>query len=171
MTSSSVAGGKALPAVGSVAPDFTLPSTAGTSVTLSALRGRPVLLAFYPLAFTSTCTSELCAFTEDFAQFEATGAVVLPISVDSVPTLKEFKAKERIGLHLLSDFKREVSRRYGTLIEERFYSNRAYILIDRDGIVRWTYAEDTPSTRRENAELLARRPGSPRACSPQQGPR
>ena len=154
MASAPVATGKALPAVGTVAPDFTLSSTAGTSVTLSELRGRPVLLAFYPLAFTSTCTSELCAFTEDFSQFEATGAVVLPISVDSVPTLKAFKAKERIGLDLLSDFKREVSRQYGTLIEERFYSNRAYILIDRDGIVRWTYAEDTPSTRQENAELL-----------------
>jgi alkyl hydroperoxide reductase subunit AhpC len=48
-----------------------------------------------------------------------------------------------------------VSRRYGALIEERFYSNRAYVLIDRNGIVRWTYAEETPSTRRENAELLA----------------
>lgn len=155
MPSPTMAAGHALPEVGSAAPDFTLPSTAGTDVTLSKLRGRPVLLAFYPLAFTSTCTSELSAFTDDFAQFEATGAVVLPISVDSVPTLKEFKAKERIGLELLSDFKREVSRRYGTLIEERFYSNRAYILIDRDGIVRWTYAEETPSTRRENAELLA----------------
>jgi peroxiredoxin len=150
-----VSTGHALPDVGSVAPDFTLPSTAGTDVTLSQLRGRPVLLAFYPLAFTSTCTSELSAFTDDFGQFEATGAVVLPISVDSVPTLKEFKAKERLGLELLSDFKREVSRRYGTLIEERFYSNRAYVLIDRDGIVRWSYAEETPSTRRENAELLA----------------
>jgi peroxiredoxin len=155
MPSPTVASGHALPDGGSVAPDFTLPSTAGTDVTLSRLRGRPVLLAFYPLAFTSTCTSELSAFTDDFAQFEATGAVVLPISVDSVPTLKEFKAKERISLDLLSDFKREVSRRYGTLIEERFYSNRAYILIDADGIVRWTYAEETPSTRRENAELLA----------------
>ncbi len=80
--------------------------------------------------------------------------MVLPISVDSVPTLKEFKAKERITVDLLSDFKREVSRRYGTLIEERFYSNRAYVLIDRNGIVQWTYAEETPSTRRENAELL-----------------
>ena len=155
MASPTVASGHALPAVGSVAPDFTLPSTAGADVTLSQLRGRPVLLAFYPLAFTSTCTTELSAFTEDFAEFEATGAVVLPISVDSVPTLKEFKAKEGIGLELLSDFKREVSRRYGTLIEERFFSNRAYVLIDRDGIVRWTYAEETPSTRRENAELLA----------------
>jgi len=155
MASRAVATGRALPEVGSAAPDFTLPSTAGTDVTLSQLRGRTVLLAFYPLAFTSTCTKEMCAFTEAFAQFEATGTVVLPISVDSVPTLKEFKAKERIGLDLLSDFKREVSRRYGTLIEERFYSNRAYVLIDGKGIVRWTYAEETPSTRRENAELLA----------------
>src|SRR5262249_725008 len=108
-----------------------------------------------PLAFTSTCTKELCAFTEDFAQFEATGAVVLPISVDSVPTLREFKAKERIGLDLLSDFKREVSRRYGTLIDARFSSDRADVLIDGNGIVRWTYAEETPGTLRENAELLA----------------
>ena len=155
MGSPAVGTGRALPEVGSAAPDFTLPSTAGTDVTLSQLRGRTVLLAFYPLAVTSTCTKEMSAFTEDFAQFEATGTVVLPISVDSVPTLKEFKAKERIGLDLLSDFKREVSRRYGTLIEERFYSNRAYVLIDGTGIVRWTYAEETPSTRRENAELLA----------------
>jgi len=155
MGSPAVGTGRALPEVGSAAPDFTLPSTAGTDVTLSQLRGRTVLLAFYPLAFTSTCTKEMSAFTEDFAQFEAAGTVVLPISVDSVPTLKEFKAKERIGLELLSDFKREVSRRYGTLIEERFYSNRAYVLIDGKGIVRWTYAEETPSTRRENAELLA----------------
>jgi peroxiredoxin len=145
-----------LPAVGSTAPDFTLPSTAGTDVTLSALRGRNVLLAFFPLAFTSTCTSEMCALSEDYGQFQSADTVVLPISVDSVPTLKEFKSKERLGLDLLSDFKREVSRRYGTLIEDRFYSNRAYVLIDRDGIVRWTYAEETPGTRRENTELLQR---------------
>jgi peroxiredoxin len=79
---------------------------------------------------------------------------VLPISVDSVPTLKEFKAKERMTIDLLSDFKRDVSRRYGTLLEDKFFSNRAYVLIDRNGLVRWTYAEVTPSTRRENAELL-----------------
>jgi peroxiredoxin len=123
-------------------------------VTLSGLRGRKVLLAFFPLAFTSTCTTELCAFSTDYSQFQSADTVVLPISVDSVPTLKEFKAKERLTLDLLSDFKREVSRRYGTLIEDRFFSNRAYVLIDRTGVVRWTYAEDTPGTRRENAELL-----------------
>jgi peroxiredoxin len=155
MASPMVATGHALPAVGSVAPDFTLPSTADVDVTLSQLRGRKVLLAFFPLAFTKTCTQEMCAFSDDYEQFQSADTVVLPISVDSVPTLKEFKAKERIAVDLLSDFKREVSRRYGTLIDERFFSNRAYVLIDRNGIVRWTYAEETPSTRRENAELLA----------------
>jgi peroxiredoxin len=144
----------ALPAVGSPAPDFTLPSTAGVDVTLSSLKGKNVLLAFFPLAFTRTCTTELCAFRDEFDKFRELNVVVLPISVDSVPTLKEYKAKERLPVDLLSDFKREVSRRYGTLIEDRFFSNRAYIAIDARGIVRWAYAEQTPSTRRENEEIL-----------------
>ena len=156
MASPSVESRSGLPAVGSPAPDFTLPSTADADVTLSKLRGRNVLLAFFPLAFTGTCTREMSAFTEDYAQFQSADAVVLPISVDSVPTLKEFKAKEKIAVDLLSDFKREVSRLYGTLLEERFFSNRAYVLIDKAGVVRWTFMEDTPGTRRENAELLER---------------
>ena len=145
-----------VPAVGSPAPDFTLPSTTGKDVTLSTLRGKRVLLAFFPLAFTSTCTSELCAFTEDFARFRDADVDVLPVSVDSIPTLREFKVKERLSVDLLSDFKREVSRRYGVLLEERFYSKRAYFLVDREGIVRWAYVEETPATRRENAELFER---------------
>ena len=145
-----------LPAVGSAAPDFTLPSTSGSDVTLSKLRGKNVLLAFFPLAFTRVCTAELCSFTEDYGAFRDADTEVLPLSVDSVPTLKEFKAKERISVDLLSDFKREVSRRYGTLLEDRFHSARAYILIDRDGIVRWTFAEETSGNRRENSELLER---------------
>lgn len=154
MATTSPAAAPTLPRVGAPAPDFTLASTGDADVTLSKLRGRNVLLAFFPLAFTSTCTREMCAFTEDFGQFQSVNTVVLPISVDSVPTLKEFKAKERISVDMLSDFKREVSRRYGTLHEERFFSNRAYILIDRDGVIRWTFVEETPGTRRENAELL-----------------
>jgi peroxiredoxin len=143
-----------LPAVGSPAPDFTLPSTADVDVTLSQLRGRNVVLAFFPLAFTKTCTAEMCAFSDDYAQFQTANTVVLPISVDSVPTLKEFKQKERIAVDLLSDFKREVSRLYGTLLEDKFFSNRAYVLIDRSGVVRWTFLEHTPGTRRENVEIL-----------------
>ncbi len=145
-----------MPAVGAPAPDFTLPSTDGGEVTLSRLRGKKVLLAFFPLAFTRVCTAEMCAFSDDYEQFRDAGAEVLPISVDSVPALREFKAKERLAVDLLSDLKREVSRRYGTLQEDRFVSARAYILIDRDGIVRWAYREDTPGTRRENEELLER---------------
>jgi len=143
-----------LPAVGTAAPDFTLASTSGSDVTLSKLRGRNVLLAFFPLAFTRVCTLEMCALSEDFERFRGADTEVLPISVDSVPTLREFKSKERIAVDLLSDFKREVSRRYGTLLEEQFFSGRAYVLIDRDGIVRWTFLEQTPGTRRENEELL-----------------
>jgi len=144
-----------LPAVGSPAPDFTFPSTSGAEVTLSKLRGKNVLLAFFPLAFTSVCTREMGAFTEDYEQFRSARTEVLPISVDSVPTLKEFKAKERIGVDLLSDFKREVRRRYGTLLEDKFFSNRAYVLVDATGTVRWAFAEEATGNRRENAELLA----------------
>ena len=143
-----------LPMAGSSAPDFTLPSTGDADVTLSQLRGKNVLLAFFPLAFTQTCTQEMCAFTEDFDKFQRADTVLLPISVDSVPTLKEFKTKERISVDMLSDFKRDVSRRYGTLHQDRFFSNRAYVLIDRQGVVRWAFMEETPGTRRENAELL-----------------
>ncbi len=143
-----------LPAVGSPAPDFTLPSTDGTDVTLSRLKGRNVLLAFFPLAFTRVCTTEMCAFSDDYDRFRTANTAVLPISVDSVPALKEFKAKERLSVELLSDFKREVSRRYGTLLEDKFFSGRAYVLIDPAGTVRWTFLEETPSTRRENDQLL-----------------
>jgi len=148
-----------LPSVGAPAPDFTLTSTSGQPVTLSGLRGKNVLLAFFPLAFTSTCTAELCAMSEDFDKFQSADTIVLPISVDSVPTLKEFKAKEKITVDLLSDFKRDVSRLYGILNEERYFSNRAYVLIDRGGVVRWTYQEANNSERRENSEILAQLAG------------
>src|SRR6266705_2060489 len=143
------------PAVGDLAPDFTLASTAGADVTLSSFRGtQQVLLAFFPLAFTSTCTAEMCAFSEDFDQFARARTAVLPITVDSVPTLKEFKAKHAIKVDLLSDFKRQVSRAYGTLLEAKFHSNRSYFLIDREGRIRWQHTEAELKHRRDDAELL-----------------
>lgn len=144
-----------LPALGAPAPDFTLASTSGEKVTLSALRGKNVLLAFFPLAFTSTCTAEVCAFSNEYSEFEKAGAVVLPISVDATASLKAFKAKEGLTVDLLSDFKREVSRLYGVLLEEQFFSKRAYFLIDRKGTLRWSFVEKEMGHRRENQELLA----------------
>jgi len=143
------------PAAGELAPDFTLPSTSGESVALSSLRGREaVLLAFFPLAFTSTCTAEVCAFSDDYDRFAEAGVRVLPISVDSVPTLKEYRAKLGLRVEMLSDFHRDATRAYGVLIPERFYANRAYFLIDHDGVVRWSHVESRTGDRRENAELL-----------------
>ena len=146
-----------VPVVGTAAPDFTLNSTGGAPVTLSSVTGSGtrVLLAFFPAAFSRVCTAEMCAFTEDYDAFAAAGVTVLPISVDGVPSLKEFKAKYSMNVDLLSDFKRDVSRAYGTLLEEHFVSNRAYFLIDADRIVRWAHVEDTPGTSRTSAEILA----------------
>lgn len=144
------------PVAGERAPDFTLGSTAGGTVTLSTLAGETnVLLAFFPLAFTGVCTAEMCAFSEDFDAFSAADVKVLPISVDAVPSLKEFKSKFQLKVDLLSDFKREASRAYGVLREDTFFSNRAYFLIDKSGVIRWSHIEDTPGQRREDAELLA----------------
>ena len=144
------------PQVGDVAPEFTAASTSGKDVSLSDFRGRKnVLLAFFPLAFTGTCSKELVCFTEDFDRFAGRGVEILPISVDSVPSLREFKNKLQMKTDLLSDFKRDISRAYGVLNEDRFYSNRAYFLIDRDGRVRWSHVETNNSERRENEELLA----------------
>jgi len=144
-----------VPAVGQLAPDFTLPSTSGDKVTLSELRGKPVLIAFFPLAFSSTCTAELCEMRDDHDQFANRAVTVLPISVDHTYSLKEYKAKYNMHVDLLSDFRRDVSRLYGVLLEDRFFSARAYFLLDRDGVIRWAHVEENPGNRRPDAELLA----------------
>ena len=144
------------PQAGEIAPEFTAASTSGSDVSLSSFRGtRNVLLAFFPLAFTGPCTKELVCFTEDFDRFAGKGVEILPISVDSTASLKEFKNKLQMKTDLLSDFKRDISRAYGVLNEERFYSNRGYFLIDKEGRVRWSHIEDNNGQRRENSEILA----------------
>jgi peroxiredoxin len=145
-----------IPAAGDTAPDFTLVTTTGQPVTLSGFRGnKNVLLAFFPLAFTSTCTAELRSFTDDYSAFESQGVVVIPISVDAVPSLKAFKEKLMIGPELASDFRRDTARAYGVLNEEKFFANRAYFLIDKQGIVRWSFVEKVNREKRESSESLA----------------
>lgn len=146
-----------IPQPGDAAPDFTAKSTSGGTVTLSQYRGgKNVLLAFFPLAFTGTCSIELQCFTEDYDQFASKDVEILPVSVDSTDSLKEFKNKLGMKTELLSDFKRDISRAYGVLNDDKFYSNRAYFLIDRAGIVRWSHVEEHGGMRRENSEILAR---------------
>ena len=103
-----------IPAVGQQAPDFTLPSTSlGDKVTLSALRGRPVLPAFFPLRSPAPARPS-CARCEMITiKFAGRGVTILPISVDHTWSLKEYKAKYNMQVDLLSDFKRDVSRLYG----------------------------------------------------------
>lgn len=143
------------PAIGDRAPDFTADSTSGQPVTLSSFQGnKRVLLAFFPLAFTSTCTTEMCDFSADFDQFASKDVEVIPISVDSVPTLKEFKHKHQMRVDLVSDFKRDVSRAYGVLLADKFFSARAYFLIDLNGMISWAHVEANPGLKRSNAEIL-----------------
>lgn len=145
------------PVVGETAPDFTVPSTSGEPVTLSQYRGdRPVLLAFFPLAFSGTCTRELCDMTDEFPRFDATRVMVAPISVDSTYALREYKAKHGMPFELLSDFHREVCRAYGVYLPHKGYANRSYFLIDLEGVVRWAHVEERPGEKRSNEELLAR---------------
>jgi peroxiredoxin len=144
------------PNVGDTAPPFSVKSTSGDTVSLDQLKGKKnVLLAFFPLAFTGVCTTENCAFSEDYSKFETRDTAVLPISVDSIPTLNEFRAKHGMKHHLLSDFKRDVGRAYGVLDEDKFFTKRAYFLIDKQGKLRWKHVEAELGHRREDSELLA----------------
>src|SRR6185437_1766317 len=129
--------------------------TAGSPVTLSSFRGKKrVLIAFFQLAFTSTCTAELCDMSDDFDQFLDKDVVILPISVDSVPSLREFKAKHNMRVDLASDFKRDISRAYGVLIPDRFYAERAYFLVGTDGRIAWRHIEENPGQKRTNDEIM-----------------
>lgn len=144
------------PQAGDAAPDFTLPSTSGDDVALSSFRGeKNVLLAFFPAAFSGVCTVEMCEFSSGLDDLISNGVQVLPISVDAIPSLGAFKKHESISLDLLSDSMREVSRLYGTLIESKNISNRAYVLINREGKVVWSHAEANPGEKRGLPELLS----------------
>ena len=130
--------------IGQVAPDFTLYNSEKKQVTLSQLKGHNVLLLFFPLAFTSTCTEELCHVRDNFNEYNNAEAKVFGISVDALHTLAKYKTEQQLNFALLSDFNKDVSRSYDTIYEMFGYnmkgvSKRSAFLIDKEGIVR--YAE------------------------------
>jgi len=130
--------------VGQKAPDFTLYDSAKNQVTLSAQQGKNVLLLFFPLAFTSTCTKELCSVRDNIGFYNKVNASVYGISVDALHTLARYKEDQQLNFTLLSDFNKDVSRSYNTIYEMFGYnmkgvSKRSAFVIDKQGIVR--YAE------------------------------
>lgn len=130
--------------IGQPAPEFTLYNTDKNKVSLSGYRGKNVLLLFFPQAFTSTCTKELCAVRDDIGRYSNINSEVIGISVDSVFTLKKYKEEQQYSFPLLSDFNKEVSALYGSLYAEwildmKGVSKRAAFIVDKDGIL--TYAE------------------------------
>jgi peroxiredoxin len=126
--------------VGSKAPDFTLMDQERQPVTLSQQRGHPVVLAFFPAAFSSVCTKELCTFRDALARLNDVNAVVYGISVDTFFTLKAFRDQQKLGFSLLSDFNKQVIRDYGVFNEDMIglkgVARRAVFVLDKDGIVR-----------------------------------
>src|SRR5687767_9237646 len=106
---------------GQKAPDFSLFDSEKNRVTLSELRGQNVLLLFFPLAFTSTCTKELCSVRDNISWYNKANARVLGISVDSVHSLAKFKAEQHLNFQLLSDFNKDASKAYGSIYEQFGY--------------------------------------------------
>jgi peroxiredoxin len=126
---------------GSIAPDFTLPNQDREPVTLSAQRGRPTVLAFFPAAFSSVCQKELCTFRDALTRLNKVNAQVYGISVDTFFALKAFADQQHLTFPLLSDFNKQVIRDYGVFNEDMIglkgIAKRAVFVVDKDGVVRY----------------------------------
>ena len=147
--------GKKAPSSGTPAPDFTLNSQDGKRLSLRDLRGKWVVLYFYPKDFTSGCTIEAHNFQRDLLQYEQKNAVILGVSVQDEVTHQKFCAKEGLSFKLLADTKHEVSSSYDSLVNLGVakLSARHTFLIDPAGIVRKTYLN--VNAEKHSAEVLA----------------
>ena len=150
--------------IGQQAPGFTLYDSAKNKVSLDNFKGKKVVLLFFPLAFTSTCTKELCDIRDNIGQYNNLDAEVLAISVDSLHTLAKFKEEQRLNFTLLSDFNKEISRAYDSVYELFGYnmkgvSKRSAFVIDREGRVQYAEvlenAGDVPDFNAVRATLSA----------------
>ena len=127
--------------VGETAPDFTLPDQDGKPITLSALRGRVVVLYFYPRDFTSGCTKEACHFRDAYEDFTEAGAEVVGVSADSQESHRRFRDAYLLPFSLLSDEKGEVKKLYG--VSGHLLPGRVTFVIGKDGVVRHVFSSQT----------------------------
>ncbi|NED96423.1 peroxiredoxin [Phytoactinopolyspora alkaliphila] len=134
---------------GRPAPDFDLPDHHGAAWRLSSLRGQPVLIVFYPYAFTGVCTGELRALRDDFIPSMAAETQVLAVSCDSMFSLRIFAEQEKLEFPLLSDYwpHGAVASSYGVLDQERGCARRASFLVDAKGKVQWSVVNAIPQAR------------------------
>ena len=136
--------------IGQKAPGFTLYNTDRTKVSLSDYEGKNVVLLFFPLAFSSVCTAELCSVRDNIGIYNDANAQVLGISIDSLFVLNKFKADQNLNFPLLSDFNKETATAYGVLYETfpafemQGVSKRAAFVIDATGIVKYVEVCATP---------------------------
>ncbi|MBP1241689.1 peroxiredoxin [Frigoribacterium sp. PvP120] len=132
------------------APDFDLPNQFGEHVRLSDFRGvKPVALVFFPLAFSSTCTAELCTLRDNLAMFQDHRVELIGISVDSKATLRAFAEDEGYDFTMLADFwpHGEVSKEYGVFLDHKGFATRATFLIDIDGVIREHFVTEPGQAR------------------------
>ncbi|MBW3607753.1 MAG: thioredoxin-dependent thiol peroxidase [Actinobacteria bacterium] len=137
---------------GAPAPDFELPDQDGESVRLSALRGRTIVLYFYPRANTPGCTTQACSIRDRDAEYAAAGVKVIGISPDPVAKVKKFHDKKDLNFTLLADEDHAVCDRYGVWVQKSMYgktymgAQRATFIIDRDGCIRHVIPKASPKT-------------------------
>ncbi|KQQ27591.1 MULTISPECIES: peroxiredoxin [unclassified Frondihabitans] len=139
------------------APDFDLPNQFGEHIRLSEFRGvKPVALVFFPLAFSSTCTTELCQLRDNIGLFQDHRVELIGISVDSKATLRSFAEAEGYEFNLLADFwpHGEVAKEYGVFLEHKGFANRATFLIDIDGVIQEQFVT-APGQARDMADYRA----------------
>ncbi len=142
---------------GDPAPGFTTRTTHGAEVTLADLRGAPVLLFFYPFAFTGICTGELHALRDRYAELTATGAQVYAISCDSTFALRVFAEAERLPFEILSDFwpHGEIASAYGVFDDEVGCALRASFVLDAEGRIAWSVVNQLGDAREFEEHLVA----------------
>ena len=144
---------------GAPAPDFELRDQHGATVRLSALRGKAVVVMFYPFAFSSVCTGELADVRDRQPTFESDGVLLLAVSCDPMFALRAFADRDGLSFPLLSDFwpHGEVARAYGVFDEQRGCAERSTFIVDQQGVLRWSVHNQKPDARDldEQARVLA----------------